>query len=150
MTKGKPTLRAMLLTAATFVILAIGALVMLAVAIPTLFLARRFYSEVIGRAIGMAVLRIWGLRYTIHRLAPLPARQTVFISNHNSTIDIFTLISMGLPRTRFFLSGFLKRKVPPIGVIGTIVAPSAVARWNEPRLKWPMSPVTTRIPSGLR
>lgn len=117
----KPTMRARVLTAATFVILSVGALVMLAVAIPTLFLARRFYSEVIGRAIGKAVLRVWSLQYTVHYLAPLPRRQTVFISNHNSTIDVFTLISMGLPRARFFLSGFLKRKVPPIGIIGTII-----------------------------
>lgn len=121
MSADKPTMRARVLTAVTFVILSIGALVMLAVAIPTLFLARRFYSEVIGRAIGNAVLRVWSIRYTIHCLTPLPDRQTVFISNHNSTIDVFTLISMGLPRARFFLSGFLRRKVPPIGVIGTII-----------------------------
>lgn len=121
MSADKPTMRARVLTAVTFVILSIGALVMLAVAIPTLFLARRFYSEVIGRAIGNAVLRVWSIRYTIHYLAPLPDRQTVFISNHNSTIDVFTLISMGMPRARFFLSGFLRRKVPPIGVIGTII-----------------------------
>jgi 1-acyl-sn-glycerol-3-phosphate acyltransferase len=114
-------MRARVLTGVTFVILSIGALVMLAVAIPTLFLARRFYSEVIGRAIGKAVLRVWGLHYTVHHLAPLPSRQTVFISNHNSTIDVFTLIAMGLPRARFFLSGFLRKKVPPIGVIGTII-----------------------------
>ena len=121
MSQDKPSLRARVLTALTFVILSVGALVMLAVAIPTLFLARRFYSEVIGRAIGNAVLRVWSLRYTVHYLAPVPRGQTVFISNHNSTIDVFTLISMGLPRARFFLSGFLKRKVPPIGIIGTII-----------------------------
>jgi 1-acyl-sn-glycerol-3-phosphate acyltransferase len=114
-------LRVRLLTVVTFAILSVGALVMLAVALPTLFLARRFYSEVIGRAIGTAVLRAWGLRYTMHYSAPLPARQTVFISNHNSTIDVFTLIAMGLPRARFFLSGFLRTKIPPIGVIGTII-----------------------------
>jgi 1-acyl-sn-glycerol-3-phosphate acyltransferase len=119
--EGRPTRRAALLTAISFAILCVGALVMLAAAIPTLFLARRFYSEVIGRAIGHAVLRVWGLRYTVHHLGPLPTGQTVFISNHNSTIDVFTLIAIGLPRARFFLSGFLKRKAPPIGVIGTII-----------------------------
>jgi 1-acyl-sn-glycerol-3-phosphate acyltransferase len=121
MTAEKTPLRVRLLTALTLVILTVGALVMLAVAIPTLFLARRFYSEVIGRAIGSAVLRAWSIRYTLHYVAPPPLRQTVFISNHNSTIDVFTLIAMGLPRARFFLSGFLRRQIPPIGVIGTII-----------------------------
>ena len=121
MSPEKMSLRVRLLTVLTFVILSIGALVMLAVAIPTLFLARRFYSEVIGRTIGSAVLRAWSIRYTLHYVAPVPGRQTVFISNHNSTIDVFTLIAMGLPRARFFLSGFLRRQVPPIGVIGTII-----------------------------
>ena len=106
--------------AASVVILTLGALVMLAAAIPTLFLARRFYSEVIGRAIGVVILRIWGVRYCVHRLVPEPSGQLVYISNHTSTIDVFLLIALGLPRARFFLSGFL-RKVVPLGVIGYLI-----------------------------
>jgi 1-acyl-sn-glycerol-3-phosphate acyltransferase len=114
-------LRTRLRVMATFVILCIGALAMIVVAIPTLFLARRFYSEVIGRAIGKSVLRLWGIRFSVHYVAPLPERQTVFVSNHNSTLDVFTLIAIKLPRARFFLSGFLKTKIPPLGIIGGIV-----------------------------
>jgi 1-acyl-sn-glycerol-3-phosphate acyltransferase len=106
--------------AATFILMTIGALVMLIVAIPTLFLARRFYSEVMARALGAMVLRLWGVRYRGHG-APQPAsRQTVYIANHSSTLDLFVLIALGLPRTRFFLSGFL-RKVPPIGIVGSLI-----------------------------
>ena len=86
---------------------------MLVVAIPTLFLARRFYSEVIGRWIGRTVLRIWGIDYTTHYSEPLPDRQTIYISNHTSTLDVMLLISLGLPRARFFLSGYL-RKFPVV------------------------------------
>ena len=90
---------------------------MLVVAIPTLFLARRFYSEVMARWLGDMVLRIWGIRYRVHG-APQPSEvQTIYVSNHTSTLDVFLLIALGLPRTRFFLSGFLK-KLPPIGIIG--------------------------------
>src|SRR3954468_23307243 len=106
--------------AASFVVLTVGAVVMLAVAVPTLFLARRFYSEVIGRAIGVAILRLWNVRYIEHHLSPLPRRQAVYISNHTSTIDVFLLIALGLPRARFFLSGFL-RKMIPLGVIGYLI-----------------------------
>ena len=106
--------------AATFTLMTIGAFVMLIVAIPTLFLARRFYSEVMARALGAMVLRLWSVRYRVHG-APQPAsRQTVYIANHSSTLDLFVLIALGLPRTRFFLSGFLKR-MPPIGIVGSLI-----------------------------
>jgi 1-acyl-sn-glycerol-3-phosphate acyltransferase len=106
--------------AATFLFLTLGALVMLVVAIPTLFLARRFYSEVMARWLGEAALRIWGVRYRVHA-EPQPADvQTIYVSNHTSTLDLFVLIALGLPRTRFFLSGFL-RKLPPIGIVGTLI-----------------------------
>lgn len=106
--------------AATFVLMTIGALAMLVVAIPTLFMARRLYSEVMARALGAAVLRLWGVRYRVHGSPPRGSRQTVYIANHSSTIDLFVLIALGLPRTRFFLSGFLKR-MPPIGIAGGLI-----------------------------
>jgi 1-acyl-sn-glycerol-3-phosphate acyltransferase len=106
--------------AATFAFVTLGALVMLVVAIPTLFLARRFYSEVMARRLGDAALRIWGVRYRVHG-GPQPASvQTIYVSNHTSTLDLFVLIGLGLPRTRFFLSGFLKW-LPPIGIVGTLI-----------------------------
>jgi 1-acyl-sn-glycerol-3-phosphate acyltransferase len=106
--------------AATFAVMSIGAAIMLIVALPTLFTARRFYSEVLARALGSMVLRLWGVRYRVHG-APQPAsQQTVYIANHSSTIDLFVLIALGLPRTRFFLSGFL-RKMPPIGIVGGLI-----------------------------
>jgi 1-acyl-sn-glycerol-3-phosphate acyltransferase len=106
--------------AATFAFLTLGAFVMLVVAVPTLFLARRFYSEVMARWLGAAALRIWGVRYRVYG-APQPADlQTIYVSNHTSTLDLFVLIALGLPRTRFFLSGFLK-KLPPVGIVGTLI-----------------------------
>jgi len=106
--------------AASIVVLSAGALVMLIAAIPTIGLARRFYSEVIGQAIGNVILRLWGVRYVVHRSTPLPPGQAIYISNHTSTIDIFVLIALALPRTRFFLSGFL-RKLVPLAVIGYLI-----------------------------
>jgi 1-acyl-sn-glycerol-3-phosphate acyltransferase len=101
-------------------VLSLGALLMLLVAIPTAFQARRLYSEVIGRAIGRGVLRVWGIRLVLRGELPAPRRQVVYVSNHSSTIDVFALIALGLPRTRFFLSGFLRRVVP-IGIIGQLI-----------------------------
>ncbi len=114
------TARAQIKVIGSLGILTLGAIVMTAVAIPTLFLARRFYSEGIGRWIGRAILAVSGVRYRVHYLAPIADRQTVYISNHTSTLDVFLLIALALPRARFFLSGFL-RKIVPLGVIGTII-----------------------------
>src|SRR6185436_12589038 len=96
-------------TGAAFVVLTVGSIVMLLAAIPTLGLARRFYSEVIGRWIGAGVLGVAGIRYRVHGHSAAPSVQTVYVSNHTSTLDIFILIALALPRTRFFLSGFLKK-----------------------------------------
>ena len=116
MSKGRRILRSIgFLLASSFL--------MLVVAIPTLFLARRFYSEVIGRWIGRTVLRIWSIEYTTHYSQPpelLCDRQTVYISNHTSTLDVMLLFSLGLPRARFFLSGYL-RKFPVVLIIGYII-----------------------------
>jgi len=106
--------------AATFVCLTIGSLAMLIVAIPTLFLARRLYSEVLARWLGVVALRIWGVRYRVHGHPQDADVQTIYVSNHSSTLDLFVLIALGLPRTRFFLSGFL-RKTPPIGIVGALI-----------------------------
>ena len=104
----------------TFSLMMAGALVMLLVAVPTLFMARRLYAESIGRWLGAAVLRLWGVHYRVHASGPRPAGQMVYISNHTSTLDVFLLIALALPRARFFLSGFL-RKVVPIGIIGYLI-----------------------------
>ena len=92
---------------------------MLLVAMATLFLARRFYSEVVARWIGRTVLRIWSIDYTTHYSETLPDCQTIFLSNHTSTLDVFLLISLGLPRARFFLTGSL-RKFPPVLIVGYV------------------------------
>jgi 1-acyl-sn-glycerol-3-phosphate acyltransferase len=93
---------------------------MLCVALATAFQLRSFYSERIAGPIGRILLWIFGVRFVVHgRVAPL-TRQVVYVSNHTSTIDMFVLIALGLPNTRFFLSGYL-RKLLPLGLIGYLI-----------------------------
>lgn len=106
--------------ATTFVFMTLGSIAMLIVAALTGFVARRFYSEVMARGLGAGVLSIWGVRLRVHGAPQGERAQTIYISNHTSTIDLFALIALGLPRTRFFLSGFLKKLVP-IGIVGSII-----------------------------
>jgi 1-acyl-sn-glycerol-3-phosphate acyltransferase len=105
---------------ATLVLMSVGALAMLLVAIATLFQLRRFYSESIACPLGRLVLKLWGIRIRMHSTSPYPKGQVVYISNHTSTVDLFALLAMGLPNTRFFLSGYL-RTLLPLGLIGYLI-----------------------------
>jgi 1-acyl-sn-glycerol-3-phosphate acyltransferase len=97
-----------------------GSLFLLVVATLTLFLARRFYSEVIVRGLGRTVLRFWSINYTTYYSEPLADRQTIYIANHTSTLDVMLLMALALPRARFFLSGSLRRLLVP-AIIGYII-----------------------------
>ena len=91
------------------------AIVLIPVGIITFFRARRLYSA-FARLACKAILRTYGITVRVHQTAPFPKTQTIYISNHTSTLDLFVLVSLGLPNCRFFLSGFLK-KILPLGVI---------------------------------
>lgn len=88
--------------------------VVLVIALVTLLRARRLYSA-LARVLARAVLGVYGVRVRVLG-TPFPHRQTVYVSNHTSTLDLFVLVALGLPNCRFFLSGFL-RKFVPLGVI---------------------------------
>ena len=94
--------------------LTLAATVMLPVGAVTLFRARRLYAR-LARGVSRFILGLYGVRVRVHGSA-FPCTQTVFVSNHTSTLDLFVLVALGLPNTRFFLSGFL-RKVVPLGII---------------------------------
>lgn len=104
---------------ASVVLMTTCSLLMLVLAVVTLFRLRRCYSEWLLVPCGRWILRIWDLDMVVHRNAPYPEGQTVFVMNHTSTIDMFAIVALGLPNTRFFLAGYL-RKFLPLAVIGYI------------------------------
>lgn len=103
-----------------FMVVSATAIVMLVVAILTAFRARRFNTEVIARAGAKVVLWISGVRLEVHQERPFPQSQTVYISNHTSSLDVVVIIALGLPRARYFLKGYV-RKYVPTGVVAYLV-----------------------------
>lgn len=97
----------------------LGAALMVPLGLVTCFLARRLYARC-ARWIARAVLAVYGVQIERHGPQMVGHTQTVYVSNHTSTLDLFVLVALGLPNCRFFLSGFL-RKLVPLGVISTMM-----------------------------
>jgi 1-acyl-sn-glycerol-3-phosphate acyltransferase len=113
-------LRSALVLATTLLLVTVWSVVMLAVALLTLFRARDFYSRALARPLAVLALRLCGVRLRVIRHAAPPAGQVVYIANHSSTLDMFILLALGLPRTRFFMTGIF-RPVLPVWVIGAVL-----------------------------
>jgi 1-acyl-sn-glycerol-3-phosphate acyltransferase len=85
--------------------------VLVPVGLATAFRARWIYARVAQRA-AIVILWLYGVRLRVQQDRPFPRSQTIYISNHSSTIDLFALVALGLPNCRFFLSGFLRKYIP--------------------------------------
>jgi 1-acyl-sn-glycerol-3-phosphate acyltransferase len=118
------------LIAVSVVVVSLGAIGILAAAVCTLFVARGLYAR-LATQIARVVLRLWSIRLEIVAPRRLPRRQVVYISNHPSTLDLFILVALGLPNTRFFLSGFLKAYLP-IGVIAWLMGTFFTVPQDQP------------------
>lgn len=111
--------RVIALSVASGLTITVAALALIPVALVTFFRARRLYSAVAARTARL-VLRWWSIRVVVHQDHAFPRTQTVYVSNHTSTLDLFVLVALALPNTRFFLSGFL-RKYVPLGIIAQLM-----------------------------
>ena len=91
----------------------------LALALVTAFQLRTLYAALTTR-LAQVLLLLWSIRVRVHQNGEYPRTQVVYVSNHSSTLDLFVLVSLGLPRTRFFLSGFLQKFVP-LGILARLM-----------------------------
>lgn len=114
---------------AGFSVMTLGSLLALGFSLCTLFQARDFCATYIIAPTARIVLWIGRIQFAIHSPEYLRGQQFVFIANHASTLDIFILTAMALPKTRFFLSGLLRKKFPPLGLLGYL----AGVFWTVPQ-----------------
>jgi 1-acyl-sn-glycerol-3-phosphate acyltransferase len=120
-TRDTVRLRVIALSLASGLTISFAAAALIPVASVSLFRARRLHAAVAAR-VARLVLRIWSIRIVVHQDLDrvFPRSQTIYVSNHSSTLDLFVLIALALPNTRFFMSGFL-RKYPPLGIIAHLM-----------------------------
>ncbi len=117
----------------TLLVLTITVLLLLPVAVMTVFRARRFYAGV-TRVAALLLMWMWRIRLVVRHATPearWPRGQCVYISNHTSTIDMLVLVALGMPNTRFFLSGFLKW-YGPIGVLAALMGTFFTVPQSQP------------------
>ncbi len=124
-------LRSAAVIVGTLLLLSVTAAVMLVVSLVTLFQTRRFCAETIAPPVARAALWLAGVELVVQRSEPWPEQQAIYVANHTSSLDLFILIAMKLPNTRFFM----KRRfllLLPLGVIawltGTFFTPPQTDR----------------------
>jgi 1-acyl-sn-glycerol-3-phosphate acyltransferase len=115
---------------ATGMIISIAAGVLLPIGVLTMFRARRWYAAIVRRGARVA-LAVYGIRVRLHHAERLRASQTIYISNHTSTLDLFVLVAIGLPNCRFFLSGFVRKWIP-LGIIAWVMGTFFTVPQNRP------------------
>ena len=115
-------MKAIAQAAISMLLMIVTAVVLVPAGVVTLFRSRRLYAR-IATVLARCILRVYGVRIRVHESglpcrsgdaakADFPRSQTVYISNHTSTLDLFILVALGLPNCRFFLSGFLRKWIP--------------------------------------
>lgn len=113
-------LRSAAVALATTLLMTLAVVVMGVVRAVTLGGGRRFSAEVIARGVARAFLWMAGVRVVLHQSEPFPEAGVIYTANHSSTLDLFILIALGLPRTRYFM----KRAswlFPPVGATGALI-----------------------------
>ncbi len=96
-----------------------AAVAALTVSVLTLFRARRFVMDVIIARLAALSLWVLGIRVDVvgERVwLKHPERQTVYVFNHTSSLDIYVVAVLGLPRVRTFLKRVFLLFVP-MGVL---------------------------------
>ena len=89
-----------------------------------------FIIERIAPLLAYPVFFILGIRFSIEHhedTLPVPA---VYISNHSSTLDLFTILALGLPRARFIAKWELQYN-PLFFILGRLTGQVFIKRQNS-------------------
>jgi len=101
----KPTLEQVIRTvfssAVFFLLLLIVTPVVIILLLVSLGKLTNFIVENIAPLLAYPVLYILGITFSIENHADSLPEQAVYISNHSSTLDLFCILALGLPRIRF-------------------------------------------------
>jgi len=93
--------RTLWLIPATFVTLTLCVVLMALCTAATLGKAQNLIIHVFSLAIGRLVLTYAGIKLRIEHVGEKINRPAIYIANHSSTLDLFVILALGLPRVRY-------------------------------------------------
>lgn len=111
---------------------------LLILALPVIFLMivlsfgrwTRYVIEWIAPALAHVVFWIVGIKFSVKKhVDPIPS-PAVFISNHSSTIDLFSILALGLPNVRFIAKWELQYN-PVFLIAGRLTGQVFIKRQNS-------------------
>lgn len=120
--------RTVLLTVATLLTLTVGMILMTLFSLVTLGQAQNFIIRLFSRSIGHLVLFFAGVKVNFIG-API-TRPAIYISNHSSTLDIFLIITLGIPKVRYVAKYELLYN-PFFGVMGWLTGQIFIKRQDS-------------------
>ena len=123
----RPSLRQVYLMTVTMATLAVATGMVLLVSVLTLGHAQDFVIYNIGRTLGGFILRAAGVKLKIERSGEPANRPAIYIANHSSTLDLFVILALGLPRIRFVAKQELKYN-PFFAVMGMLTGQIFIKR----------------------
>lgn len=123
-------LRTIFLTTATVLTLTIGMILLTLLSILTLGQAKNFVIAVFSRSIGHLVLFFAGVK--VHFVGGPISRPAIYISNHSSTLDLFLILVLGLPKVRYIAKYELLYN-PLFAVMGTLTGQIFIKRQDSER-----------------
>ncbi len=85
----------------TFLLLFVSSIIVSLLIILSFGRLRNLVIQHYGRFLGRTVLRAGGVKMRIVQVGEPYTGPAVYISNHSSTIDLFIIVGLGLPRVRF-------------------------------------------------
>ncbi|MGH7496349.1 MAG: lysophospholipid acyltransferase family protein [bacterium] len=123
-------LRTIFLGTATILTLATGMILLVIITILTLGLAQNWVVEFFSRTMGRMILWFARVELRIEYLGEKVKSPAVYISNHSSTLDLFGIMALGLPRTRYVAKYELMYN-PFFGVMGLLTGQIFIKRQDS-------------------
>lgn len=127
-----------------FILLIVFTPIILLLLILSLGKMTNFVVEKIAPAVAIPVLKVAGIDFRIKKHAdPIPA-PAVYIINHSSTLDILTILALGLPRVRFVAKWQLQYN-PIFFILGRLTGQVFIRREKSEKAIQTLKKNVTRI-----
>lgn len=124
------TFRMIFLTTVVVLTLSVGTVLLILCSILTLGLAKNWITRSFSRGLGRLILFFAGVK--VHFVGGPIASPAVYISNHSSTLDIFLIMVMGLPKVRYIAKHELLYN-PLFGIMGWLTGQIFIKRQDSVR-----------------